>query len=229
MKNIQILLMMLFLSNITFVVLAQEGLKDSFAEKYGIKQYEDLSTRMYISKVVDIEGKSQKDLITLFKNWSATAFANVKEVMVSETDNQIVLVYITKISRPIRNILGLTDYEASLYVRMTGEFKDGKCRISLYDDGNVATLPSYYGSSITIPGSPSRSYYMSDVTKKLILQEYEWDYKKPTSDKDYTKIKYANYPFVLNYQRGLEATLNEAINGLKYPTSTSGNKRKDDF
>ena len=228
MKKIQILLMMLFLSNITFFVSAQEGFKDSFAEKYGIKQYEDLATRLYISKVVEIEGKSQKDLMTLFKNWGSTAFVNIREVMVSETDNQIVLVFITKINRPLRSMLGLNNNEIGLYVRMTGEFKDGKCRISLYDDGNVATLPSYYGS-VTIPGSPSRSYYMSDVMKKLILQEYEWDYKKPENDKDYTKAKYANYPFVLNYQRGLETTLNEAVNGLKNPTSTSGNKRKDDF
>ena len=169
-----------------------------------------------------------QDLITIFKNWGSTAFVNIKEVMVSETDNQVVLVYITKTPMSYRSILGLSSIEISSYVRMTAEFKEGKCRLSLYDDGNVATLPSYYGS-VTIPGSPSRSSYMSDVLKNLILKEYEWDYKKPTNDKDYTKLKYANYPFVLNYQKGLEATLNEAVNGLKNPTSTSGNKRKDDF
>ena len=64
--------------------------------------------------------------------------------------------------------------------------------------------------------------------KKLILSEYEPDYRKPESDKDFTKIKYANYPFILGYQKSLEATLNEAISGMKNPSAASP-KRKDDF
>ena len=55
--------------------------------------YEDAAAGLFISKVVEVKDKSQKDLITQFKNWASTRFVNLKEVIVSETDNQIVLNY----------------------------------------------------------------------------------------------------------------------------------------
>jgi hypothetical protein len=60
-----------------------------------LKPYEDISSRLFISKVVEMPGKTQKEISTQFKNWASTSFVNLKEVMVSETENQIVLNYIT--------------------------------------------------------------------------------------------------------------------------------------
>jgi hypothetical protein len=193
----------------------------------GVKEYKDIKEKMYISSVVEVEGKMKKDLMNAFKNWGGTTFNNLKEVMVSETDDQIVLVYITSIPRTTKVLLTTNTAILKQYVRMIGEFKDGKVRLSFYDDGNVAVLPSYYGN-VLIPGSPARSYYMADLYNNLIKYENEFGYQKPESDKDFNKLKNSNYKFLMAYQSDLEKTLLSATEGIKNPSATSP-KRKDDF
>jgi hypothetical protein len=117
------------------------------------------------------------------------------------------------------------------YVRLIAEFKDGKVRLSFYDDGNVfiSSTSSYYAGNILIPGSPGiadRSYYMSDIYNNLLKLENEWDYKKPESDKDFNKLKNSNYKFMMAYQADIEKTLSSAIEGIK---NSNNIKRKDDF
>ena len=221
MKKIQILLMTLLLSNITFFVSAQKSVVE------GVKEYKDIKERMYISSVVEVEGKMKIDLMNAFKNWGGTTFNNLKEVMVSETEDQIVLVYITSIPKTAKILLTTNTTNIKLYVRLIGEFKDGKSRLSFYDDGNVAILPAYYGNILS-PGVSARSYYMADVYNALLKLENEWDYKKPENDKDFNKLKNSNYKFMMAYQSDLEKTLLSATEGLKNPSAASP-KRKDDF
>jgi hypothetical protein len=219
MKKIQILLMMLFLSNITFFVLAQKSVVE------GVKEYKDIKEKMYISSVIEVEGKTKKDLMNAFKNWGGVTFNNFREVIVSETDDQIVLVYTTSVPRITKVLLTTNTNLLKQYVRMIVEFKDGKVRLSFYDDGNVF-IPSSYAGNIPIPGAAARSYYMSDIYNNLIKYENEWDYKKPESEKDYLKLKNSNYKFIMAYQADIEKTLSSAIEGIK---NSNNIKRKDDF
>jgi len=211
--------MMLFLSNITFFVLAQKSVIE------GVKEYKDIKEKMYISSVVEVEGKMKKDLMNAFKNWGGSTFNNFREVIVSETDDQIVLVYIVSIPRTAKVLLTTNTTLFKQYVRLIVEFKDGKARLSFYDDGNVF-VPTSYSGTISIPGAAARSYYMSDIYNNLIKYENEWDYKKPESEKDYLKLKNSNYRFIMAYQADIEKTLSSAIEGIKNSNTI---KRKDDF
>jgi hypothetical protein len=213
---ITILLMLITFSSYS----QQSAIKD-------VKEYTDIKERMYISSVVEVQGKTKKDLMNAFKNWGAISFNNLKEIIVSETEDQIVLVYITSIPRTTKILLTRSTNNLKQYVRLIAEFKDGKVRLSFYDDGNVY-VPSSYAGNILISGTPARSYYMSDIYNNLIKYESEWDYKKPETDKDFEKLKNSNYRFIIAYQKDLENTLLSATEGIKNPTATSP-KRKDDF
>jgi hypothetical protein len=194
----------------TFSLFAQSDVPD-------LKKYEDENLKLYSSKVIELQGKTQKDLILLFKNWGATTFANFKNVLISETENQIVLVYIEEIPLVVKSLgMAVTD-KSKQYVRIVAEFKEGKCRISLYDDGNAprTTETTIYSN----PSVPARSYYMVDIIQKL---------QKPSTIKDYTKPKFAWYPTAIKYQENLDNLLISAEEGIKNPTATSP-KRKDDF
>ena len=130
-----------------------------------LKPYEDAPSKLFISKVIEVPNKTQKELSTQFKNWASTSFVNLREVMVSETDNQIVLNYITETNTYFK-VLGLkSPYSMSWYVRMVAQFKDGKIRIQFYDDGNAFKPGSYsqYGST---PATQTRSLYISAITTK---------------------------------------------------------------
>ena len=94
--------------------------------------YENKEENLIISRVLEFEGLKKEELKTKVKNWGSTKFVNLKEILVSETDDQIVLNYIDK-SFFIK-YMGKIPY--SWYVRLVIQFKDGKIKCSYYDDGN---------------------------------------------------------------------------------------------
>jgi hypothetical protein len=180
-----------------------------------LKPYEDLESKLYTSKVIEISGKSQKELQNTFKNWAGTTFVNLREVMVSETDNQIVLVYIEKVPVSMKVLLSNFNDVWSLYVRLVAEFKDGKMRVSIYDDGNVFKAGTYsqYGN---VPATQARSFYISSFQTP------------PKSAKELTKRTGAWYLTHTKWQEKCDLTIASVDNGMKNPTATSP-KRKDDF
>lgn len=127
-----------------------------------ITPFEDASIGLFKSKVIEVPNKSQKDLIVSFKNWASMAFVNLKEVLVSETENQLVLVYIVKttttvyIGKPKKN--NLYTFDNSWYVRMITQFKDNKLKVSLYDDGSTPNHELGLGA---------RAAYVRDYDKYL--------------------------------------------------------------
>jgi hypothetical protein len=127
--------------------------------------YEDAAAGLFISKVVEVKDKSQKDLITQFKNWASTRFVNLKEVIVSETDNQIVLNYITKTNSYMKTLGMKSPMNYSWYVRMVVQFKDGKTRAQFYDDGN-SFIPGEYSKYGNVPAVTARTMYVHDYIKK---------------------------------------------------------------
>jgi hypothetical protein len=86
----------------------------------------------------------------------------MKEVLVSETKEQLVFNYITE-SFFIRS-LGINTYK-SWYIRMVVQIKDNKIKISLYDDGNAFWAGSYSGG-VSVPSTPARKYRFSDYFGK---------------------------------------------------------------
>ena len=127
--------------------------------------YEDATSRLFISKVVEVKDKSQKDLATQFKNWASTRFVNLREVMVSETENQIVLNYITDASSYIKTLGIKIPMSYSWYIRMVAQFKDGKVRAQFYDDGNTFK-PGEYSRYGNVPATQARTMFVSSYTEK---------------------------------------------------------------
>jgi hypothetical protein len=137
------------------------------------------------SKVLNFEGKTKDELITMVKNWGSTRFVNLKEVLVSETSDQLVIVYIDK-SFTIKT-LGMTSAN-SWYIRLVIQVKDNKIRCSAYDDGNVFVPATQYSIS-----EAARSY-----TLKISF--------KTDGDKTFA-IKKATHGLV-NLKNSVEITIN---------------------
>jgi hypothetical protein len=178
-----------------------------------IKKFEDAPSKLFMSKVIELPGKTQKELNTQFKNWASTSFVNLKEVMVSETDNQIVLVYITEPIFWYKVLLTKTYYDYKHYVRMVGQFKDGKCKISMYDDGNVFRIGSYV-NGVKYPNTEARTLFFAGM-----------DTTKP-DPKDYHKMKNMWYGAHSDWQQNVELTLLSCEKGMKDNTLIT---KKDDF
>ena len=180
-----------------------------------LKPYEDLEAKLYTSKVIEVSGKSQKELQNTFKNWAGTTFVNLREVMVSETDNQIVLVYIEKVPITMKVLLSNFNDVWSLYIRLVAEFKDGKMRVSIYDDGN-AFRPGSYSQYGSVPATQARTFYISSFQTP------------PKTSKELTKRTGAWYLAHTKWQEKCDLTIASIENGIKNPTATAP-KRKDDF
>lgn len=104
--------------------------------------YQNKDELIIHSGILEFEGLTKEQLKTKFKNWGATKFVSLKEILVSETDDQIVLNYIDK--NMYMKTMGIKiDYD--WYIRLVIQFKDGKVRCQYFDDGNVY-VPSSNGS-----------------------------------------------------------------------------------
>jgi hypothetical protein len=120
--------------------------------------YSNKEELILFSGVHKFEGVSQSELKNRVKNWASLKFVNLKEVLVSETDDQVVLNYIT--SAYYVKSLGVK-YNSDWYIRLIIQFKDGRLKCTYYDDGNVRALSSQYS-----PGVAARTYRLKDVFKK---------------------------------------------------------------
>jgi len=173
-----------------------------------LKTWEDINSKLYTSRVIEFEGKSQKDLIVLYKNWASIAFVNFKEVLVGETESQIVIRYIlnTSANYKIMGLKGTSGFD--WYVRLIAQFKDGKVKVSFFDEGNVPT-PSSSINGIIVPGSPSGSYYVCQQLNK---------------PKDLNKVNSSFYQYHLMWQNKVDDMIVSIETQLKNPV-----KLKDDF
>ena len=110
------------------------------------------------SGVLEFEGLTREQLKTKIKNWGGTKFVSLKEVLVSETDDQIVLNYIDK--NMFMKTLGIK-MDFDWYIRLVIQIKDGKIRCQYFDDGNTYQP----GGNGNIP-MRSRSHYLRDYFKE---------------------------------------------------------------
>ena len=120
--------------------------------------YKDKSSFLIFSDIAQFDSLDKATLLKKTKNWASTQFVNLKEVLVAETEDQIVLNYIDN-SYYLKS-LGMK-YPESWYIRLVIQFKNGKVKCSYYDDGNVTVAPSKYSS-----GASARSYYFKICFKE---------------------------------------------------------------
>ncbi len=116
--------------------------------------YQDSSSLIAFQQVIRTDSVGVLELKKRFKNWGGKAYINFSEVLVSETDDQMVLVYIVDV--PGKEGIG------KWYVRMIANFKDDRVRISLYDDGNVFRPASQYSA-----GSSARAWNVTAYFKRF--------------------------------------------------------------
>jgi hypothetical protein len=104
--------------------------KDELILFSGIHRFDNLSTS-------DIKNK--------IKNWASLSFVNLKEVLVSESEDQLVLNYInTSFYTKSLGIKSTIDW----YIRLLIQFKDGRVRFTYFDDGNVRMPSSQYSAGV---------------------------------------------------------------------------------
>lgn len=147
-----------FITTMLFVMLTTV----SFSQLHIDSLYENKDELLIYSVVGEFDSLSQDVINTKVKNWAGTNFVNMKEVLVSETKDQLVFNYITE-SFFIRS-LGMNTHR-SWYIRMVVQIKDNKIKISLYDDGNSFWAGSYSGG-VSVPSTPARKYRFSDYFGK---------------------------------------------------------------
>lgn len=110
--------------------------------------YKNKDELLIHNEVLEFVGLTKEQLKTKVKNWGATKFINLKEILVSETDDQIVLNYL---DGSYFNTMGKKRYNSDWYIRLVIQFKDGKIRCQYFEDGN-AFIPSQYGMPSTERG-----------------------------------------------------------------------------
>jgi hypothetical protein len=156
--------------------------------------FQDKTTDLLFSKVIQMDSLSQSDIKERVKNWAGKAFVNMNEVLVSETESQLVFNYIESYS--FRS-MGMP-YVEKQYTRIIVNIKDNRLKVSFYDDGNVFRLGA--GSA---PSVPSRTQFMKDYFRKDTIIE-----NKGLRGK-------IMFQCVDSYQRGVNSTMKSFESGIK--------------
>lgn len=141
MKNLFVLLF----SFITLSVVGQVHINDFYKNK-----------DTYLIQSLEVEtNKTQKEVIQSVKNWAGENFVNMNEVLVSETENQLVFRYVNN------------SYYRSWYLKMIVKIENQKVKISVYDGGNVG----YYDSMLKRYVSPSTYFFIHGFNKENISRK----------------------------------------------------------
>jgi hypothetical protein len=129
--------------------------------------YFDKSQFLMNQKVVQVDSVPAEELIKRIKNWGSTHFVNLKEVLVGETEDQLVFNYSTDdfYVKTMGMVTGV-----SWYIRMVVQLKDGRIRVQLFDDGN-AYKPGSYTGGVSIPAMQARAYHLADYFKDTVARK----------------------------------------------------------
>jgi len=120
---------------------------------------ENKDENLIISRVIEVEGLKKDELKNKIKNWGSTKFVNLKEVLVSETDDQLVMNYIDK-SYYVKS--GKYSVTVDWYIRLVIQFKDGKIKCSYFDDGNAFIPSSQYSASLSRGTYKLKTYFKEE-------------------------------------------------------------------
>jgi hypothetical protein len=120
--------------------------------------YEKTDELLIYSTILEFADIKKEELIKRTKNWGATRFVNLKEVLFGETDDQLVFNYIDK--NMFIKALGMNS-SFSWYIRLVIQFKDGKMRTQYFDDGNTFQPGGQYNVS-----TPARKNHLVNYFKE---------------------------------------------------------------
>ncbi len=159
--------------------------------------FQDSTSLMVFQQVVRTDSVGKVELKKRFKNWGGTAFVNYSEVLVSETEDQVVLVFIVDVP----GIDGIGGW----YVRMIANFKDDRVRITLTDDGNTYR--------------PARQYYAGAAARSFYINAYFQRFGKidPEKNNMFRKV----HDGVIEWRNKILSTLKSCGNALTQPATTN--------
>jgi hypothetical protein len=135
--------------------------------------YIDKEQFLINQKIIIVDSVSREELINRVKNWGGVSFVNLKEVLVSETQDQLVFTYIS--SGFYSKAFGITS-TLDWYIRMVVQVKDGRVRVQQFDDGNTFR-PGSYNGGVSVPAMKARLYHLDDyfvngVARKMYNDGY---------------------------------------------------------
>jgi hypothetical protein len=116
--------------------------------------YEDPENLLLRSEVIELPGKSIADLKTMVENWGETSLANTKEYWADKSESSVRFSFLLPFeSQGFFNTTVTVHY----YVVFLVEYKDGKVRYKIFDDGN-----EYEPATENTQARPAKSYYYKD-------------------------------------------------------------------
>jgi len=161
--------------------------------------YQDSSSLTVFQQVVNTDSVGKTELKKRFKNWGAKQFVNLSQVIVSETDDQMVLVYVVNVPWVVKSAaFGTYNSKIGWYVRLVANFKDDRVRITQTDYGNTGS------SGVSARSQRITSWF--DRTGKIDPRK---NINRPT------------YEMVINWRNEILSTLVSCGDALIQPTSTT--------
>ena len=162
--------------------------------------YYNVEKDIVAEKIINIDSTSVKELKNRFNNWGGTQFMNYEKVKTSETDNQLVIDYIS-------SSFGVLD----MYVRLTASFKAGKVRLQIHDMGNVYKFNS---------GNPA----LSIPARKYKIKSYFFKKNQITYKEGWSVIKKRQAKGALRYKSDILITIDDLSSYLITKTNTLTNE-----
>lgn len=92
---------------------------------------------LIFEKIFEYKNLKPTDLIKIIKNWGGETYRSFKDVLVNETDNQLVIRYNNN----------SYSYRGN-YIRLIIDIKENKIRVRIYDEG-LESLSLYFQSIFT--------------------------------------------------------------------------------
>jgi hypothetical protein len=161
--------------------------------------YQDSSSLIAFQQVIHTDSVGVLELKKRFKNWGAKQFVNLSQVIVSETDDQMVLVYVVNVPWVVKSAaFGTYSSKIGWYVRLVANFKDDRVRITQTDDGNTG------GSGVSARSQRITTWF--DRTGKI----------DPSKN-----VNRPAYEMVINWRNEILSTLVSCGEGLTQPTSAN--------
>jgi len=133
--------------------------------------YSDKEQLLINQEIIVVDSVSREELINRIKNWGGVSFVNLKEVLVSESQDQLVFTYVT--SGFYVKSMGITS-TLDWYVRMVVQVKDGRIRVQQFDDGNVFR-PGSYSGGVSVPATQARVYHLDDYFVDGVARKMYYD------------------------------------------------------
>ena len=169
--------------------------------------FEDVSTSLLSSKIVETPGVNQAELKRRLLNYAGIVFRNVSKVLVSESDDQLVFNTFCNVNFKVMGGYAVLEE----HIRVVVQIKDERFRVLIYDDGN-AFIPGAYSKDFSSPPVAAHTVYFSSRFKD-----------KTAKNKGMYKSQFEmiqNLDIEVNYilnsfeNAGLISSSNENISGL---------------